>query len=190
MKYLIISVGLIVLGGIIWMSYFYSTEETGNKSYKQANEYTMNITSTAFEHEGNIPAKYTCDGTNTNPPLSFENIPMGTQSLALIMDDPDVPPSVREDRMWDHWIIWNIDQGMMEIKEGTEPEGVHGTTTSNTLSYVGPCPPDREHRYFFKLYAIDTLLSIPEGSSKAEVEGAMEGHILEEAILMGRYERN
>lgn len=149
----------------------------------------MKLTSPAFEHEGKIPAKYTCDGENINPPLKIADVPSGAKSLVLIMDDPDVPKYLRKDGMWDHWVVFNIPPGVREIKEGEEPQGTHGIGTGSNLNYMGPCPPDREHRYFFKLYALDTELNLPEKATKQQIEKAMEGHILAETQLMGRYKR-
>jgi len=149
----------------------------------------MRLISSAFEQGGKIPSKYTCDGPNVSPPLRIEGIPGGTKSLVLIMDDPDVPKSIRQDGMWDHWVVYDIPPDLQEIPEGQEPPGTHGKGTGGNSNYFGPCPPDREHRYFFKLYALDTLLKLPAGSTKAQVERAMQGHILEKAELMGTYER-
>lgn len=147
----------------------------------------MKLTSSAFSEGGKIPAKYTCDGTNLNPPLAFSDVPAKAKGLVLIMDDPDaVKPA---GKVWDHWVVFNIPPTTTEISEGKNPSGVLGRNTRGNNTYGGPCPPDREHRYFFKLYALDTELKLPEGSSKAEVENAMEGHILAEVKLMGRYER-
>ena len=147
----------------------------------------MNLTSSAFANSGTIPLKYTCDGADVNPPLTISDVPEGTKSLVLIMDDPDAV--VPAGKVWDHWMVWNIPPITREIPEGKEPKGVHGKGTSNNLQYKGPCPPDRVHRYFFKLYALNTGLSLPEGSTKAEVEAAMKGRIIARAELMGRYER-
>ncbi len=149
----------------------------------------MKLTSTAFEHQGKIPSKYTCDGANISPPLRLSDVPAQAKSLVLIMDDPDVPKHLRQDGMWDHWVVFNIPVSLTELKEGEEPEGTHGIGTSNNLNYYGPCPPDREHRYFFKLYALDTELKLPEKAKKQQVETAMEGHVLAKTELMGRYER-
>lgn len=149
----------------------------------------MKLNSPAFGHEGKIPTQYTCDGENINPPLSILEAPGATQSLVLIMEDPDVPKNLKEDGMWDHWVVFNIPPKLREILEGKEPEGTAGTGTNGELGYYGPCPPDREHRYFFKLFALDTKLELPEGATKPEVEKAMNGHILDETHLMGRYER-
>jgi Raf kinase inhibitor-like YbhB/YbcL family protein len=150
----------------------------------------MKLTSSAFDHEGNIPAKYTCDGENINPALTLSDIPSEAKSLVLIMDDPDVPKHLRDDGMWDHWVVFNIPSSLREIKEGEEPAGNHGIGTSGNVSYMGPCPPDREHRYYFKLYALDKELDLPEKAAKHQVEEAMEGHVLAKAELMGRYERS
>lgn len=136
---------------------------------------------------GTIPEVYTCEGAGINPALEFHNVPESTISLVLIMDDPDVPSSVRPDNMWAHWVVWNIDPRTIGVDENSEPDGVHGMTTSQTKQYVRPCPPDREHRYFFRLYALDTDLHLPEGSTKTEVVDAMEGHIIEQAELVGLY---
>lgn len=150
----------------------------------------MKIGSTVFEPNQLIPAKYTCDGENINPPLQWSEVPEGTVSLVLIMDDPDVPRSIKPDGIWDHWLIWNIPPETTEIREGEEPVGVLGKNTGGNFGYQGPCPPDREHRYFFKLYALDkTLDLVRETTTKKDLEAAMRGHILAQTELMGRYDR-
>jgi Raf kinase inhibitor-like YbhB/YbcL family protein len=149
----------------------------------------MKLTSSAFSEGGKIPSVYTCEGKGINPPLDIADVPAEAKSLVLIMDDPDVPASVRADRMYDHWVVFNIPSETRHIKEHATPPGVQGRNTSGKNVYIGPCPPDREHRYFFKLYALNKLLSLKEGSSKKEVEEAMRGHILKETHLMGRYEK-
>ena len=150
----------------------------------------MKLESPVFEHEGIIPAKYTCDGGNINPPLKISEVPEGAKSLVLIMDDPDVPKNLRPDGMWDHWLVWNIPPATMEIPEGQEPAGVVGKNTGGSFGYRGPCPPDREHRYFFKLYALDTMFDLsPETTTKSDLEAAMQKHILSQAELRGRYNR-
>jgi hypothetical protein len=121
--------------------------------------------------------------------LEFHEIPSNAKSLVLLMDDPDVPSSVRSDQMWDHWVIFNIPPETKSLAEHTTPPGVQGKNTSGHNKYEGPCPPDREHRYFFKLYALDKKLDLLSGASKKEVEQAMKGHILREAQLIGRYEK-
>ena len=149
----------------------------------------MKLTSSAFQDGGKIPSEYTCDGLNICPPLAISDVPAEAKSLVIIMDDPDVPKSIRTDGMWDHWVVFNISPHVREIKKGKEPEGTHGKGTGGNQNYYGPCPPDREHRYFFKLYVLDAKLDIPAQSSKKQVEKAMEGHIIAKAELMGRYER-
>jgi Raf kinase inhibitor-like YbhB/YbcL family protein len=127
-----------------------------------------------------------------NPSLSFSGIPDGTESLALIIDDPDVPKRFCEDGLWIHWVVWNIDPEETGIGENRVPEGAivgKGTGDRNIGRYGGPCPPDREHRYFFRLYALDTMLDLPADTGKTGLEEAMKGHILAEATLMGRYVR-
>ena len=150
----------------------------------------MKLRSSAFEHGAKIPSKYTCDGENISPPLTISDVPSGTKSLVLIMEDPDVPKNIRKDGMWDHWVVFDMPGDLCEIREGEEPEGTHGIGTGENLSYFGPCPPDREHRYFFRLYALDIELGLPEKATKQEVEKAMEKHIISKAELVGMYERS
>lgn len=152
----------------------------------------MKLFSPAFEHNGKIPAKYTCDGENISPPFKIENVPANAQSLVLIMDDPDIPDFVSKKinkKTWDHWIVFNIPANTKEIIEGKNPQGVLGKNTGGKNQYMGPCPPDKKHRYFFKLYALDKMLSLPKGSTKEEVEEAMRGSILFQTNLVGLYER-
>jgi len=147
----------------------------------------MKITSPVFQEGKTIPSKYTCDGINISPPLEITDVPKESKSLVLIMDDPDaIKPA---NKIWDHWIIFNMPPTTKKIEEGKEPQGIHGKGTSNNLKYQGPCPPDAEHRYFFKLYALDINLSLPEGATKTQVEEAMKGHILAQATLIGTYLR-
>lgn len=148
------------------------------------NSGTLRITSSVFENNGKIPQKYTCDGEGINPPLSISGIPERTETLVLIMDDPD-----STSRVWDHWIVFDIDPSVTEIKEGEEPNGSHGKGTSGKIGYQGPCPSDGEHRYLFKIFAVDIVLGFPDGISKDEVESAIEEHILDYAEIIGRYER-
>lgn len=152
----------------------------------------MELTSSAFENGGKIPSKYTCDGDNISPALEISAVPEGTVSLVLIMDDPDIPEVAKKNfnvEKWDHWVVFNIPPGTTVIPESENPEGVIGVNTRGGNEYRGPCPPDREHRYFFKLYALDIELDLPEGSTKSQVEQAIVGHILEQTELMGKYER-
>jgi Raf kinase inhibitor-like YbhB/YbcL family protein len=147
----------------------------------------LQITSFAFKANGQIPPKYTCDGQNVNPPLTFASIPPKTRTLVLIIDDPDVPKNLIPSGVFDHWLIWDLPADIHGIAEGA-PEAKRGLNTKGA-GYVGPCPPDREHRYFFKLYALDTELARAQISNKQELQAAMKGHVLDQAELMGRYAR-
>ena len=143
----------------------------------------MKISSPAFAQEEAIPTQFSCDGDNVSPELVWTGVPESTASLVLIVDDPDAPVGV-----WDHWILFNIAPETAGIPQG----GTAGTDGSNSwdrTGYGGPCPPGGTHRYFFKLYALDTTLDLPEGSYKGAIEEAMEGHILAYAELMGTYTR-
>ncbi len=140
------------------------------------------ITSPVFENNGFIPAKYTCDGEDVNPPLKIESIPEETQSLVLIVDDPDAPMGT-----WDHWVVWNIPP-TDKIEENSVP-GTEGLNDFNRHSYGGPCPPSGTHRYFFKVYALDTKLYLDPNSRKKDVERSMERHILARGEILGRYSR-
>lgn len=149
-------------------------------------EAQMKISSIAFGHNGHIPKKYTCDGSDVNPPLKFEQIPANARSLALIVDDPDAPMGT-----WVHWVVWNIDPETTEIKENFVPTGSKlGMNDFGKHDYGGPCPPSETHRYFFKLYALDTILNISPGAGKTALESSMKGHILAEAQLIGLYKRS
>jgi Raf kinase inhibitor-like YbhB/YbcL family protein len=150
----------------------------------------MKMTSPAFTEGGKIPSKFTCEGENINPELHFSGIPAHAKSLVLIIDDPDVPAFVRKEMMYDHWVVFNIPPTTIKIPENSQPRGTPGKNTNGGLNYIGPCPPDREHRYFFKLYALDKELTLAKGATKTEVEEAMEGHIIAQTQLMGRYEKH
>jgi len=150
------------------------------------NTSLMQITSSAFDHEGEIPSKYTCDNENVNPPLDIGQVPEDAESLALIVDDPDAPAGT-----WVHWLMWNIDPAQTRIIENSVPKGItEGTTSFGEQGYGGPCPPSGSHRYFFKLYALDTKLDLKPDADKAALESAMKGHIIEQTELMGTYSRN
>ncbi|MBI2617838.1 YbhB/YbcL family Raf kinase inhibitor-like protein [Candidatus Kaiserbacteria bacterium] len=152
----------------------------------------MALTSPVFENGELIPSKYTCDGENVSPLLAISGVSEDVQSLVLIMDDPDVPKAVRDNQMFDHWVLFNIDPTTTHIGEGEGP-GILGSNTMGEAAYIGPCPPTqfepKEHRYIFQLYALDTMLDIREGASKEVVKSAMKGHILQKTELMGKYSR-
>jgi len=145
----------------------------------------LKITSPAFSMNGPIPAKYTCDGNDVNPPLLIENLPHGTQSLTLIVDHPDAPRGT-----WVHWVVWNIGPDTREIAENTlPPNALQGMNDFRRQAYGGPCPPTGTHRYFFKLYALDTIVTLGPGATKAALESAIKPHVLAKAELIGRYTR-
>jgi Raf kinase inhibitor-like YbhB/YbcL family protein len=146
------------------------------------------VKSSAFKEGGTIPEKHTCDGENVNPLLEILGAPEGTKTLALIMDDPDATSG----GVWVHWLIWNIEPKTQYIHEDNLPAGaVLGTTSFGKIGYGGPCPPrgNEPHRYMFKVYALDSVLDLAEGAKKEELLQAMEGHVLDEGVLIGLYAR-
>lgn len=143
----------------------------------------LTISSPAFGDNEKIPSKYTCNGENVSPELKIENVPAGTKSLALVMEDPDAPNG-----LWIHWAVWNINPNIRTLAEHAEPrESVIGKNSWGHNAYGGPCPPSGTHRYMFRLYALDTTLQLVGDSSKDQMDAAMEGHILAEALLTGLY---
>jgi len=151
---------------------------------------TLIIKSSAFNHLEMIPEKYTCKGENVSPPLQWSNVPDGTKSFVLINDDPDAPAGT-----WIHWVLFNIPADQTALKENIEQKKVfdngtrQGMTDSGRSAYGGPCPPSGTHRYFFKLYALDIMLDLPAGSTKKEIEKAMQGHILASGELIGNFKK-
>jgi Raf kinase inhibitor-like YbhB/YbcL family protein len=143
----------------------------------------LTIKSPAFEPNKLIPKKYSCDGDDINPPLAIEGIPKDAKTLVLIVDDPDAPSGT-----FDHWIVWNIPTSTSKIGENTIP-GKEGMNSARQPSYMGPCPPSGTHRYFFKVYALDTELSLGINSRKRDVEKAMQDHIIAKGELIGLYRR-
>lgn len=144
---------------------------------------TLKISSPAFDEGQLIPAKYTCDGMNVNPPIDIKNIPAETKSLALVVDDPDAPGQT-----WVHWLAWNIPVSN-QIKENQQP-GIEGLNDFHQLKYGGPCPPSGTHRYFFKVYALNTVLLLPVKSTKKQLEKVMNDHIIGYGELIGLYKRS
>lgn len=150
----------------------------------------MKITSEAFLNGGTIPREFTCDGAGTNPPLNFSDIPKEARSLALIYEDPDAPrSSYAPDGIWIHWIVWSISPSKNSISGGETGFGITGTNSSGRRSYDMPCPPNGEHRYIFKLYALDSLLDLASTSVKSNLLESMQNHVLAKAELLGRYSR-
>jgi hypothetical protein len=150
----------------------------------------MELKSTAFDAGAMIPKQYTGDGQNISPPLDWEVVPNGTQSFALFCDDPDAPGGT-----WVHWVIFNLPANMRELPENIPSQkslangAKQGTNDFHAIGYGGPCPPSGEHRYFFKLYALNTKLNLDAGVKKANLLKAIEGHILAESKLLGKYRR-
>ena len=143
----------------------------------------LSVKSQAFEAGKPIPKKYSCDGQDINPPLNIEGIPKETKTLVLIVDDPDAPSGT-----FDHWVVWNIPASTSKVAENAVP-GIEGINSARQMGYMGPCPPSGTHRYFFKVYALDTELSLGVGSKKKDVEKAIQGHILAKGELIGLYSR-
>lgn len=155
----------------------------------------LSLSSSAFQNEGTIPKKYTCDGEDVSPPLQWTETPAGTKSFALIMDDPDAPPGT-----WVHWVLYDLPGEIQKLDEnfpkteqhasGAKHGSCWGVNDFSRTGYYGPCPPPgAPHRYYYKLYALDQALNLPAKASKPELLKAMEGHIVGEAQLMGRYGR-
>ena len=152
----------------------------------------MRMMSTAFSHEGTIPTMYTCEGQDTSPPLAWTALPVGTKSLALIVDDPDAPDPAAPKMTWVHWVLYNLPPTIESLPEGmkTLPQGTkNGINDWKRTGYGGPCPPIGRHRYFHKLYALDIILPELKEPTKVQLEQAMTGHILGEAQLMGTYQK-
>jgi Raf kinase inhibitor-like YbhB/YbcL family protein len=154
----------------------------------------LTISSPAFGPGDMIPAIYTCEGSDTSPPLQWRDVPSGTKSLVLIVDDPDAPDPRMPKTTWVHWVLANLSPGTQSLPEGVAPSAlpsgtVEGLNDWKRTGYGGPCPPVGRHRYFHKLYALDTMLDGLDQPTKAQVEAAMQGHVLGHAELVGTYEK-
>jgi Raf kinase inhibitor-like YbhB/YbcL family protein len=154
----------------------------------------LKLTSPAFKNQREIPPVYTCDGTDLSPALAWSNLPEGTQSLALIVDDPDAPDPAAPKMTWVHWVLYNLPPTLNGLPEATDsaklPTGtLPGVNDWKRTGYGGPCPPIGRHRYFFKLYALDRVMPDLNRPTKAKLEAAMKGHILAQATLIGTYQR-
>ena len=143
------------------------------------------MSSTAFNEGGSIPRRHTCDGEDLSPPLSWSDVPQGAQSLVLIMDDPDAPG-----KTWVHWVLYDLPPDLSSLSEGAQEVGTSGVNDFRKTNYGGPCPPrGTQHRYFFKLYALDSRLNLAPGATKTDVEKAIQGHILDQGQLLGKFGR-
>lgn len=150
--------------------------------------HSMKLTSSVFMNQGKIPSKYTCVGEDVSPPLQFYDVPAGAKSFVLIVDDPDAPGGT-----WVHWVVYNISPGVKMVDEGSVPTGgAEGKSSFGEMKYGGPCPPSGAHRYFFKLYALDTTLAFekPEVVDEHAVSEAMAGHVVDEAELVGLFSKH
>jgi len=183
---------LMLIGSLISGCESSKKAEPETKAIEKNGEVKMvfTITSTAFEHEGMIPVKYTCDGADISPPFSWKNAPAGTKSFALICDDPDAPMGT-----WVHWVLFNLPENTNQLQENIPTDeklgngALQGINSWPRIGYGGPCPPSGTHRYFFKFYALDTMLEVSGEVSKDRLLQAMQGHILAQTEIMGKYER-
>jgi Raf kinase inhibitor-like YbhB/YbcL family protein len=156
---------------------------------------SLALSSTAFSNGGKIPSKYTCEGNDLSPPLSWTDVPEGTKSLALIVDDPDAPDPAKPQRVYVHWVVYNISPNAAGFGEGASPNAmpsgaVTGLNDYSKSDWGGPCPPIGRHRYFFKLYALDTEITGLSSPTKADVERAMKGHVVDSGELIGTYQKS
>jgi len=165
----------------LWQS---NSETMGGKKMQ------IKVKSTAFEDGGMIPRQYTCDGADVSPPLAWSSVPEGTKTIALICDDPDAPMGT-----WVHWVLFNLPVDVKELPENVPPQkrletgAIQGTNDFGNIGYGGPCPPGGTHRYYFKLYGLDSEINLQAGATKGTLLKAMKGHILAEGQLMGKYKR-
>lgn len=171
-----------------------TTDLTINRSGEGEKPMTMTITSTAFSHHGIIPEKFTCDGRNVSPPLAWQGLPAGTESLVLIVDDSDAPDPQHPKMTWVHWVLYNLPATSTGLPEAVGSQSLpagtlEGRNDAKRSGYTGPCPPIGRHRYFFKLYALNAKLPNLGLASKADLEKAMEGKILAAAELIGLFQR-
>lgn len=185
-KYFYILLSLVMATAAL---FFYSL--LGDKAiYAEPASYNnMTLSSPAFNNSERIPSIYSCDGSNLNPPLEFNDVPANAKSLTLIMEDPDVPKGILESGVFDHWLTFNIPAYVKGVGISQTLAGIYGANSRGEAKYTGPCPPDREHRYIFTLYALDAKLDLKEGVKKEEILKAMTGHVISQSQLIGRYNR-
>ncbi len=173
----------LLIGGLLFFKL--NSQKKLEQEIKNNSQTSMELLSPAFNNNDFIPQKYTCDGENISPPLIIKEVPQGTKSLVLIVDDPDAPIKV-----WVHWLVWNISPSVKEIKEGEKVEGaVEGLNDFGRNSYGGPCPPRGVHHYHFKLYALNKTINLPSSSRKKDLEEAILGSVIAKAELVGLYQR-
>jgi Raf kinase inhibitor-like YbhB/YbcL family protein len=154
---------------------------------------TLKVTSSAFQQGGSIPAQYTCEGDDISPPLAWAGLPNNTKTIAMIVDDPDAPDPAKPQRVYVHWVVYNMPAQTTSLPENASKSGMpagalQGKNDWGKAEYGGPCPPIGRHRYFFKLYALDTTLGL-KAATKADFEKAVKGHIVDSGELMGTYQK-
>jgi len=179
-RFLIFVLSLVAM---IWLMIFISKNHKPLGSLN--NSVLMQISSSAFANDGSIPDTYTCSGFGINPPLQFSGIPTDTQSLVLIMDDPDATNGT-----FTHWVVYNMSPKTVSIPQNSKPPGIMAENSAGTKAYIGPCPPSGEHRYFFRLYALNTILSPDSILDKKYLLSSLNGHVLDEAQLTGRFKKS
>jgi hypothetical protein len=183
---------LLIAGGMVVCVQAEMADENSTLSEKREN-MSLTLTSPAFKNNGNIPALYTCDGKDISPALNWSGVPQNAKSLVLILDDPDAPDPAAPKMTWVHWVLYNIPPtgtGLAEgIKDADLPQGtLQGVNDWKRTGYGGPCPPIGRHRYFHKLYALDTVLPDLKRPTKTRVELEMQGHVIGQAVLLGTYQ--
>lgn len=194
MKRILLTILIILSIAILYVAFIFTSSNNSN-NMKQNNEIKLTdelknndklkLTSDVFLNNQIIPKEYSCDGKNINPPLNISNVPKGTNSLALIVHDPD---AVSGD--WVHWLVWNIPKDTLNIDINSVPtNSIQGLNGSQKNKYFGPCPPQGTHRYFFELYALDIVLELDKSNHRNDLENAMKGHILDQTELIGLYSR-
>lgn len=164
------------------------------RAAEKGGNVNFTLSSSEFRNMGPIPVRFSCEGENISPPLCWSHLPAGTKSLVLIMDDPDAPDPASPKITWVHWVLYNIPPSLTGLEEGAGNRAIgrnilEGVTSRNRSGYGGPCPPLGTHRYFHKLYALDTALPDLHSPAKADLEKAMKGHVLGEAVLIGTYRK-
>ena len=179
-------IGIIIVLGILLFVLSPKKQKAEERRNVPEHILSMTITSPSFKNNEMIPKQFTCDGNNANPELDIADVPQNAKSLALIMHDPDAPMTGG----FTHWVVWNIGPKTTDIKQESVPPGASEGINSRNAGYTGPCPPSGTHRYFFKLYALDTMLALSASTTKDDLESAMQGHTLAEAELIGLYSRN
>ena len=176
---------VVLAGAWLWLPGKTAQAPEDVTNVNSMNTMTLSLTSSAFQNNGSIPSKFTCDADNISPALEISGVPEGARTLALIMHDPDAP----REGGFTHWVAFNLSPTTNDIPEGVEPQGAAGSNGAGKSGYTGPCPPSGEHRYFFYLYALDINLTLSAGAGKTDVETAMQGHVLAQTELMGKYQR-